>query len=109
MSTSDFVPRREWIRRAGCGFGLLGLASLLKDHATTAAGESAIHPLSPRRPHFRRQAKQVIWIFANGGPSQVDTWDHKPALDRWHGKSMRAFDPTLVWTIQSALISPVNA
>ena len=40
------------------------------------------------------RAKRVIWIFINGGPSQVDTWDYKPALARWDGKSIREFDPS---------------
>jgi hypothetical protein len=48
--------------------------------------------MAPRPPHFPARAKRVIWIFINGGPSQVDTWDYKPGLTRWDGKSMREFD-----------------
>src|SRR5690606_18285007 len=40
------------------------------------------------------KAKRVIWVFINGGPSQVDTWDYKPALEKWDGKSIKEFDPT---------------
>ena len=50
--------------------------------------------MAARPGHFRARAKRVIWIFTNGGPSQVDTWEYKPALERWHGKSMREFDPS---------------
>ena len=50
--------------------------------------------MAPRPGHFPGRAKRVIWIFINGGPSQVDTWEYKPGLERWHGKSMREFDPS---------------
>ena len=81
---------------AGGGFGLIGLAGLLEregllDNKACAAEES-LNPMAARPGHFRARAKRVIWIFANGGPSQVDTWDFKPALERWHGRSMRNFD-----------------
>ena len=48
--------------------------------------------MAARPGHFAARAKQVIWIFTNGGPSQVDTWEYKPGLERWHGRSMREFD-----------------
>jgi hypothetical protein len=63
-----WLTRRELLRRAGAGFGLLGLAGALH-----AAG-------GPARPHFRARARRVIFLFMNGGPSQVDTFDPKPAL-----------------------------
>jgi hypothetical protein len=99
------VPnRREWLRCAGGGFGLLGLASLLADEGlvetSVRAGTDddlkglALSPMAPRPPHFRARAKRVIWFFVNGGPSQVDTWDYKPALAKWNGKSIKEFDPT---------------
>ena len=53
-----------------------------------------MNPLAPRPPHFPGRAKRVIWFFVNGGPSQVDTWDYKPALARWDGKSMRGVRPS---------------
>jgi len=46
------------------------------------------NPLAPRPPHFPAKAKRVIHIFANGGPSQVDTFDPKPALTKYHGKPL---------------------
>ncbi len=90
--------RRTWLHRAGCGFGLLGLASLLNETGGLGTlraddlGARVLDPLAPVKPHFEAKAKRVIWIFVNGGPSQVDTWDYKPALVKAHGKSIKEFD-----------------
>ena len=84
--------RRQLLRQAGCGLGLLGLAGLLHDEGLLRSA-SAATPLDARQPHFASKAKHVIWVFINGGPSQVDTWDYKPELAKWDGKSMREFDP----------------
>ena len=86
------------MREAGCGFGLLGLLGLLGDEGLLAPanaaslGNRATNPLAPQPTHFHPTANRVIWIFANGGPSHVDTWDYKPSLEKWHGKSMNEFD-----------------
>jgi hypothetical protein len=61
------------------GFGAIGLAQLLQ-------AESASH--APKSPHFAPKAKQVIFLFLNGGPSQVDTFDPKPSLAKYHGQPM---------------------
>ena len=93
-----FRSRRDWLQRMGCGFGLVGLTGLLAEEglvSRAAADESnltSVDPLAPRQPHFTPRAKRVIWIFVNGGPSQVDTWDYKPQLERAHGKSIKEFD-----------------
>ncbi len=83
------------LRRAGAGAGLLGLAALMQESGLIApaalAGVSA-DPLSPRPSLFPARAKSVIWLFMNGGPSQVDTWDYKPELIRSHGKELAGFD-----------------
>lgn len=90
--------RREMLARTGCGFGLLGLAGLLQDEgllrtaAADSLGKRALQPLAPQQPHFPAKATRVIWIFVNGGPSHVDTWDYKPVLEKWDGKSMNEFD-----------------
>jgi hypothetical protein len=84
------------LRRAGCGFGAIALAGLLHDEGllrAAALGDRALNPLAPQPSHFAAKAKRVIWIFINGGPSHVDTWDYKPGLEKWNGKSMREFDP----------------
>lgn len=91
--------RRRWLQLAGAGCGWLGLVSLLWEEEQRSAqgasplGKRALDPLAPQPPHFPAKAKHVIWIFINGGPSHVDTWDYKPALEKWHGKSIREFDP----------------
>lgn len=94
------MSRRDWLGRAGCGFGLLGLASLLRDEGRLGSargadglGARAVNPLAPQPAHFEAKAKRVIWIFVNGGPSHVDTWDYKPELEKWDGKTIREFAP----------------
>jgi hypothetical protein len=94
------MHRRSMLQRAGCGLGMLGLSSLLMDEGllgrcvgSDSLGARALNPLAPQTTHFAARAKHVIWIFVNGGPSQVDTWDYKPALEKWDGKSMREFAP----------------
>ena len=70
--------RRELLQRCGIGFGAIALSDLLSRDAF-AAGQVA--------PHFPAKAKHVIHLFMNGGPSHVDTFDHKPALNRLDGKT----------------------
>ena len=84
----DFIhTRREFLNRCGMGFGALGLGSLL-GAGLKASDSSSISTLEQRAPHFAAKAKRVIHIFANGGPSQVDTFDPKPLLNKWHGKAL---------------------
>lgn len=80
-----FLSRRDFLSRCGLGFGTLGLGALL-GQTLAAEGGRLDHPLAPRPPQFPARAKRVIHIFANGGASQVDTFDPKPELTRWHGK-----------------------
>src|SRR5437016_4694833 len=75
------MTRRDYLRTMGTGFGMLGFANLMQ--AVTASA-----PLAPKAPHFAPKAKRVIFLFLNGGPSQVDTFDPKPMLDKYHGKPM---------------------
>ena len=75
------------LQRCGMGMGSLGLWSLLQQEGL--AGQST---LAPKNPHFVAKAKSVIWIFTNGGPSQVDTWDYKPALAKQDGQTLEGFD-----------------
>ena len=76
------MSRREMLTRCGVGMGLVGLTQLLGDAGLlTQHAKGAVNPLAPKKPHFPAKAKHVIHLFANGGPSQVDTFDPKPALD----------------------------
>ncbi len=71
------------------GMGALGLGSLLGNlglAGSAAASEGFTNPLAPRQPHFPGKAKRVIHLFANGGPSHVDTFDPKPALEKYKGQ-----------------------
>lgn len=83
-----FLTRRQFLQRAGMGFGALSLAALLGDQLVAAPTPGAISPLFPKDPHFPGKAKRVVHIFAQGAPSQVDTWDPKPALAKYDGKSI---------------------
>ncbi|NCF93046.1 MAG: DUF1501 domain-containing protein, partial [Verrucomicrobiaceae bacterium] len=82
MSLSSTITRRDLLQRAGCGAGLLGLATLLQDEKLLGAAIDG-NPLTPKPSHVPARAKRVIWLFMNGGPSQVDTWDYKPALAKY--------------------------
>jgi hypothetical protein len=72
--------RREFLQKAGLGVGSLALADLLQREAFAAP--VVTNPLSERAPHFPAKAKRVIFFFMQGGPSQVDTFDPKPVLNR---------------------------
>jgi hypothetical protein len=84
---SRFIPnrtpcgqtRREFLWQMGGGFAGLALADLL------AAEARAASPLEERLPHLPAKAKHCVFLFMNGGPSQVDTFDPKPALAKYHG------------------------
>ena len=81
----DLSPtRRHLLRTMGTGFGMAGLAGVLG--STASARVSDAPPLAPKAPHFPARAKHVIFLFLNGGPSQVDTFDPKPALQKYSGK-----------------------
>jgi hypothetical protein len=69
------LSRRELLARAGGGIGILALADLLRQEGLLAREGAPGDALAPRAPHFPARAKAVIWIFINGGPSHVDTWD----------------------------------
>ena len=85
--------RRELLTKAGGGLGALALSSILHEqgHAAVELGEN---PLLARKPHFEGKAKNVIWLFINGGPSHLDTWDYKPELIKRDGTKLEGFDPT---------------
>ena len=67
------------------GFGAIAMSALSGDQAYGAVA----NPLSPKRPHFAPRAKNVIFLYMDGGPSQVDTFDYKPLLDKFDGKDPR--------------------
>jgi hypothetical protein len=84
------LSRRDFLNRCGLGFGTLALGGLLRDAGLLHAAPSIdpLHPLAPRPPQFPGKAKRIIHIFANGGPSHVDTFDPKPLLEKFAGKML---------------------
>jgi hypothetical protein len=93
-STDNSLTRRELLRRSGAGFGMLGLAGVLSGEGLLApqalASTGAQSALAPKAPHFAAKAQRVVHLFMNGGPSQVDTFDPKPTLDKLHGQPLPA-------------------
>jgi hypothetical protein len=96
-----FLSRRELMSRLGNGFASLGLMGLLAEpglasglfrHSDSSA--SSFNPLAPKAPPMRARAKRVIFLFMNGGPSQVDTFDPKPALQKYAGQAIPLQLPT---------------
>jgi hypothetical protein len=92
----DLPSRRELLCRIGGGFGALALNSVLFADwmASPARADTSAAPdrgtgynLTPKRPHFRARARRVIFLFMNGGPSHVDTFDPKPSLVKYAGQS----------------------
>src|ERR1700732_4663027 len=84
---TPYVSRRQFLTRVGMGFGALGLASLLSQDSIFGADiDPTLGPLAPKLPPLPAKAKRVVHIFAAGAPSQVDTWDPKPALARYAGQ-----------------------
>jgi hypothetical protein len=96
MACHRFTPvfsRRELLRQSAAGFGYLALADLL---TRADAAPNPRDPQAAQAPHFTPRAKRVIFLFMHGGPSQVDTFDHKPLLDRDHGKPLPFPRPRVV-------------
>ena len=86
------TTRRGFLQRAGGGFGALALAHLLQGEAwaaPVAAGPST-NPVAPRAPRFPARAKSVIFLFMEGGPSHIDTFDPKPLLNKLAGQPLPA-------------------
>src|SRR5258708_151268 len=92
-----YSTRRDFLRMTGSGMGILALVTLLDQQALLADPirnpQSAIrNPMAPKLGHFPCKATNVIWLFMNGGPSQVDTWDYKPELEKHSGQELKGFD-----------------
>jgi hypothetical protein len=83
-----FLTRRQLLQRTGMGLGALALGSLFPEISSAASVGNSVNPLLPKGPQFAPKAKRIIHLFMNGGPSQVDTFDPKPALTKNHGKAL---------------------
>ena len=87
-----FFSRREALQLASCGFGSLALSGML------AGEEIAVgnNPLQAKQSHHVARAKRIIFLFMQGGPSQVDTFDYKPILEKRHGEKMPFDDARII-------------
>jgi hypothetical protein len=99
------MNRRLFLWQFGGGLGGIALADLLGRQGLLADGLAAARPGLNGGLHHRARARRVIQLFMNGGASQVDTFDYKPALERYHG---RAFDPGNGQHVEAVTSTPGN-
>jgi hypothetical protein len=85
------TSRRDFLSKAGAGFGMLALADLMGQNGLLAADTppGAVKPMAPRRPQFPAKAKSVIWLFMEGAPSARDIFDPKPELTKRDGQRIK--------------------
>src|SRR5690242_18129228 len=85
------LSRRDMLRQAGLGFGAWALLDLLgRDGRLSAAPAPSGNPLAAKPSHFPARARHVIFLFMQGGPSHIDTFDPKPLLNKLHGQPLPA-------------------
>jgi len=87
------LSRRDFLTRTGLGLGALSLQTLGDPAAATGTLDglsslASLSPLAPKPPHFAPKARRIVHFFLNGGPSQVDTFDPKPALAKYAGQPL---------------------
>src|SRR2546426_6511786 len=82
------VTRRDFLSRAGAGFGALALSALLAEDAAATSPSPTENESGGIGPHFAPTAKAVIWLFMEGGPSHIDLFDPKPELLKLAGKPL---------------------
>src|SRR6266849_3226862 len=83
----QFETRRHFFSRCGVGVGKIALASLLGEQLLSAEPAKTANPTAPKPPHFPAKVKNVIYLFMAGGPSQLELFDYKPALQEYDGKT----------------------
>ncbi|MCE9562371.1 MAG: DUF1501 domain-containing protein [Planctomycetes bacterium] len=87
LPPSTFAPsRRQALKSAGAGFGMVALAGILGEQAKAAEKAAVLKPLAQKSPHFPAKAKRLIFVHMNGSMSQHDTFDYKPQLVKDNGK-----------------------
>jgi hypothetical protein len=106
MDFRDYLriqSRRKFFRTCAGGIETIALAHLLQSEGR--AGD-VLNPLAPKPPHFAPKAKNVIFLFMEGAPSQMDLFDPKPALQKYHGQSL---PPSMTKDLRLAFIKPTAA
>jgi hypothetical protein len=112
MHCRRFLPppltRRAMLLRCANGFGAVAFAGLFMSDSANGTGPSRpANPMTHRPPHFRARARSVIFLYMDGGPSQMDTFDPKPRLDREHGQPIRTrVEPTQFNNVGTVMKSP---
>src|SRR5262245_9855651 len=91
IRTLKSQTRRHFFGQCGVGVGAIALNALLQQDGIAAPTNTAVkldpaNPLAPRQPHFAPRAKNVIYLFMAGAPSQLELFDDKPKLRELHGK-----------------------
>lgn len=98
--------RREFLQNSGLGFGAMALGDLMSRDLNAAATD----PLAPRSPHFPGTAKSIIFLFMQGGPSQIETFDPKPLLTKYEGKllpkELQDYDLAQINTADATVMGP---
>ncbi|MGB0582460.1 MAG: DUF1501 domain-containing protein [Limisphaerales bacterium] len=89
--TQYLSSRRSFLEQAGLGAGSLGLAGLLEKTGVVSGANN--NPLQARTSDYGAKAKAIIWLFQTGSPSQVDTFDYKPELNKRSGQKLDGADP----------------
>ena len=98
----NFQHRRQFLTRSFNGIGSLALGGLL---AAEAKSEGSFNPLLPKKPHMERKAKHCIFLFMQGGVSQMDSFEYKPILNKLHGKPLSRI-PSISGELQGRLSFP---
>ncbi len=93
--------RRRFFQDCAGGIGIAALAQLMEQEGRAAT--AAADPLAPKKPHFPPKAKNVIFMFMEGGPSQIDLFDPKPDLEKWSGKPL---PPSMTKDLRLAFTKP---
>src|SRR5262245_19726918 len=104
MDRAQFLgiqSRRRFFRDVAGGIGTIALADLFRQEGRAATPDR--NPLAPKKPHFPAKAKNVIFLFMEGGPSQIDLFDPKPGLEKWHGKPL---PPSMTKNLRLAFTKP---
>ena len=120
LTDSNFIlhherpySRRDFLHRAGCGFGSLAFWGLLSRETALAratthgGGTSLVNPLSEKSPEFAAKAKSVIWCFMDGGPSHLDLFDPKPTLNKLAGQLLPASFPRPMTAMGKTAFTPL--
>ncbi len=114
FNTAKNVSRRDFLDTSACGIGAIALNAMLQElaHAEQPRGAAGVSALSPKQPHFPARAKRVIFLFMNGGPSQMDLFDYKPRLKEGAGKPIPYQLPNTEATVgldNPTLLGPVSS